>query len=62
MRVVYEEQQQYIQEMYNTLTEDIYRNAIIGIAGYEGSGKTYLLNQLLQSLMKEDTEIACFFG
>lgn len=57
VRVVYEEQQQYIQEMYNTLTEDIYRNAIIGIAGYEGSGKTYLLNQLLQSLMKEDTEI-----
>ncbi len=57
VRVVYEEQQRYIQEMYSTLTVNIYKNAIIGIAGYEGSGKTYLLNQLLQSLMGEDTEI-----
>lgn len=57
VRVVYEEQQRFIQEMYSTLTVDIYKNAIIGIAGYGGSGKTYLLNQLLQSLMEEDTEI-----
>lgn len=57
VRVVYEEQQRFIQEMYSTLTVDIYKNAIIGIAGYGGSGKTYLLNQLLQSLMEDDTEI-----
>lgn len=57
VHVVYEEQQQYIQEMYNTLSENIYKNVIICIAGYEGSGKTYLLNQLLQSLMEENTKI-----
>lgn len=57
VHVIYEEQQQYIQEVYSTLTVDIYKNAVVGIAGYEGSGKTYLLNQLLQSLMETDTEV-----
>lgn len=56
-QVIYSKQQKYIQEIYATAKTDIYRNTILTVTGHEGSGKSHLLNQVLQSLSKEDTEI-----
>lgn len=55
-QVIYSKQQRYIQEIYETAKADIYRNTILTVTGHEGCGKSHLLNQVLQSLSKEDTE------
>lgn len=57
VQVVYAKQQQYIQEIYMAASPDIYRNTILAVSGHEGSGKTYLLNQVAQSLSRADAEI-----
>lgn len=57
IQVTYAQQQQIIQEIYTAAKTDFYRNTILTVSGDGGSGKTYLLGHIIQSLSKEDTEI-----
>lgn len=56
-KIIYSKQERFIQEIYESAQNDIYKNTILAVAGHEGSGKTHLLNQLILSLAVKDAEI-----
>lgn len=57
--IVYSEQQNILQKLYSCTKVKISKNMILQVSGKEGSGKTYLLKELIVSIADKYNEVLC---